>query len=361
MPSCNILTSLVVALAAAQAPAQVTASYVPFGAGCPGTGTGLGGGEVVPQSMAAAFGGSDNSIPFTWSPVKYQQVFLGSELPRTFTMSGHSVRQDERAGGSHGITVELEIHVGTTTRVPATMSTTFASNFDDGAPVNVLPRTFVDFPDQSPTPPADPSQFLFTIPWPVGFGWAPAPGRNLLLQATIFGNSFGSKPWAYALDAGGGQTARLYGSPATATSGALNVGYGLVLAFRETIHTAVPKLIGTETPQINDRFPLRIVEGRASSVALLFLGLSRTSWVGIPLPFSLGAAGAPGCSILASGEVIDIVALDAAGSGRFAYDIPNDIYILGSRFYNQFLIVDPPANQLGLVTTNAGAGVIGNQ
>ena len=117
--------------------AQVDATYEPYGTGCNGTGTGLGGRNVLPAAMATSFGGSDNSIPFTWSPVRYQQVFLGSDLPSAFTMAGLELRQNERGPVAHGVTVDLEIMVGYTTRTPTTMSTTFATNFDSGTPVVV--------------------------------------------------------------------------------------------------------------------------------------------------------------------------------------------------------------------------------
>lgn len=346
---------------AASAFAQFDASYSPYGAGCNGTGTGLGGNNVLPAPMATAFGGSDNSIPFTWSPVKYQQVFLGSDLPRAFTMAGISVRRDEGAIRAHNISVELEIQVGYTTRTPTSMSTTFAANFDSGAPVQVVPRGVVDFPDQPLTPPANPGDFYFTIPWPIHFAWTPVPGRNFLVQVTIHGNSFGNQIWGYPLDACGGDTARLFGAPASATTGRLEPHYGLVLGFRELTHTAVPVLSSPEKPQIDNDFPVHLTQARPSSFALLLFGISDTSWNGLPLPFDLRLIGAPGCSLLASGEDMQVVPTDAAGAGSFTYLIPNNIYLLRGRFYNQYLVRDPAANGLGFVVSNGGAGVIGNQ
>lgn len=355
------LTILAVTLAATAAQAQVNASYTPYGVGCSGTGTGLGGCNPLPAPMATAFGGSDNSIPFTWSPVKYQQVFVGTDLPHAFTMAGLAVRKDERAVAAHGVSVDLEIQVGYTTHGPATMSTTFANNFDAGAPVLVLPRRVVVFPDQPATPPISPADFYFTIPWPNYFAWVPAPGRNFLVEVTIHGNSNGNGIWGYPLDATGGQTARLYGSPANATTGVLEPNYGLVMCIRELTNTAVPVLTSLETPQIGNQFPVLLSQARPSSAAALLLGLSDATWNGLSLPFDLGLLGAPGCPLLASGESIQIVPTSAAGTASFTYDIPNNIYILGARVYNQYLVVDPLANNLGLVVSNAAVGVLGNQ
>ncbi len=39
--------------------------------------------------------------------------------------------------------------------------------------------------------------------------------------------------------------------------------------------------------------------------------------------------------------------------------LPNDTAHLGLRFFNQGFVFDPGANQLGVIATNGGAGVIG--
>jgi hypothetical protein len=55
------------------------------------------------------------------------------------------------------------------------------------------------------------------------------------------------------------------------------------------------------------------------------------------------------------------VAIGAGGTGSYSYVLPNSIYLLGLRFYNQALIADPAANALGFALTNGGIGLIGNQ
>ena len=42
------------------------------------------------------------------------------------------------------------------------------------------------------------------------------------------------------------------------------------------------------------------------------------------------------------------------------YSLPYDIYALGQSFYNQAFVLDPAANALGFVASNAGHGVFGN-
>ncbi|MBK8975021.1 MAG: hypothetical protein IPM29_03775 [Planctomycetes bacterium] len=353
---------LAISFLAGLAPAQVNASFSTFGTGCRGTGTGLDSGiQILPASMATRFG-SGNAIPFGWTPHRYQEVLSGSELPAAFTMAGLSLRQPNRGPLSNRFTIDLEISVGYTTRTPLTMSTTFAQNFDAGAPVAVVPRAQITIPDMVATGPTSPADFLLTIPWPVTFDWIPAAGRNLLIQVTVFGNSYGGVASGYAFDAGSDPTmARLYSSSPTAATGTLERNLGIVMGFRALTHTAVPALYSTNTPMINDQFRVRVSQARASAAAFVFLGGSSTSWGGSALPMDLGWLGAPGCTLLTSLDDVQGFAINSAGNGSFVYDIPNTIYLLGVRTWHQVMIADPTANAFGYAMTNGGAGVIGNQ
>lgn len=351
-----IITSLV-----ASAHAQVDATFNPYGTGCPGTGLGLGDNHVLPADMATRFG-SGNAIPFSWSPVRFQQPFDGAELPVAFTMAGLSLRQAPRAPVAHGYIVDLEIAVGYTTRTPATMSTTFAANFDAGAPVVVVPRAQIVVPDAPPTGPTSPSDFFFTIPWRTNFDWTPLAGRHFLVQVTVFGNSYGGSAFGYPWDsASSATTGRLYGSPATATTGTLERNLGVVMGIRALTNTAVPRLYSDNTPMIGDQFRVRVNQARASAPAMMLLGFSRTSWPGGSLPMNLALVGAPACSLLTSIDDVRSFAIDASGAGNVVYDIPNDFYLLGLHFYEQALIADPTANGFGFALTNGGDAGIGNQ
>jgi hypothetical protein len=94
---------------------------------------------------------------------------------------------------------------------------------------------------------------------------------------------------------------------------------------------------------------------------MLFLGFSDTSWAGIPLPFELAPLGASGCFLLTSIDDVQPVATNAQGAASFSYALPNNIYLLGERFYNQYLVADPMVNGLGVVLSNGGVGMFGNQ
>ena len=352
--------ALVLACTSAALFAQVQATYVPYGSGCPGTGTGVGAGNVVPRAFANAFAPSNNVFGFSHTPCKYQQVFLASELPNAFTMTALGLRWDNQTTTAfYGATVDLEIAVGYTTRTPTTLSTTFAANFDSGTPVTVLPRSMVVYPDNPNPPPTDPAQFQLLIPWTQTFSWAPAPGQNLLIQVIQRGSSSGS--FAYVLDAGWSpSTARLYG-PDTATTGTLDgFAYGYVMSFYALTNTAVPVLGNRDFPQIGGQFLVTLAQAKASTSAWLLFGASRTNWGSYPLPLDLGIIGAPGCPLLCTADVLVACSTNSAGSASFSVAVPMDFGLIGASFFNQYLIADRTANLLGVVVSNAGWGVAGN-
>jgi hypothetical protein len=358
MPAPRIAVTL--SLLAPFAAAQWDATYAPFGAGCAGTGTGVGGRTLLPAAAATTWGGG-NAIPLGWTPCRYQQAFLGSELPTAFTMAGLSLRQPHTGPVAHGFTIDVEIRVGYTTRWSPTLSTTFASNWDVAPPVAVLPRALVDLPDQ-PAPPPSPLDVLTTIRWPHTFDWVPQPGRNLLVEITVFGNSVGGGIYGYPIDNLAG-TPSLWGTPANATvaNGGPVRGFGLVMGFDALTHTAVPRLFSTDTPQINNTFRVRVDQALPGSVALLLFGGSTASWNGLALPLDLASIGAPGCALLCDAPIASAFAIGAGGTGNVVYTLPNVLGALGSSFYNQAFVFDPAANALGFVASNGGHGVFGNQ
>jgi hypothetical protein len=104
---------------------------------------------------------------------------------------------------------------------------------------------------------------------------------------------------------------------------------------------------------------LELVTGVAGT-SFLSIGISNSSWLGLPLPFSLAGLGAPGCELSASQEVL-LGPLPNGGSGTsLILPIPRDPFLAGARLYFQGLMIDFPAgNTLGLVASNGVAVVIG--
>lgn len=90
--------------------------------------------------------------------------------------------------------------------------------------------------------------------------------------------------------------------------------------------------------------------------SFMFLGLSNSSYAGVPLPYDLASLGAPGCLLRASGDFLYSFP-NVLGVGVWQYSVPN---APGLVLYNQAISFDPTANTLGLTVSNVGTITIGN-
>jgi hypothetical protein len=107
--------------------------------------------------------------------------------------------------------------------------------------------------------------------------------------------------------------------------------------------------------QIGHALSLRVQGGRPGLPALLGVGDSNQQWNGLPLPFSLGGFGAPGCSLLTSQLVSLGAQFDSTGQAQLRLAVPRDPGLIGSNLFFQWVAVDP-TNRLGLSLSN-GADV----
>jgi hypothetical protein len=96
----------------------------------------------------------------------------------------------------------------------------------------------------------------------------------------------------------------------------------------------------------------------AQSVVMYWWGFSNTTSPLGPLPIDLTALGAPGCFARVSLDAA-VVLVGAGGIATFQFSVPNDPALLGLQFYAQGLSLDPTANALGLVATDAAGFIVG--
>jgi hypothetical protein len=96
-----------------------------------------------------------------------------------------------------------------------------------------------------------------------------------------------------------------------------------------------------------------------TSLGVLALGVSRTQWGALPLPFDLGLALPPlaGCQLECSADVTLTVITDAAGAFQQPFPIPPGAIYDGFQLYAQGLLLGGPN---GLSSTNPVAVVVGN-
>jgi hypothetical protein len=108
-------------------------------------------------------------------------------------------------------------------------------------------------------------------------------------------------------------------------------------------------------PRVGQTFQVNVGNLPFTGAVFLFVGISDTTYGPTPLPFGLGGLGAPGCSVLASGEDLRLLT-NVLGSALWQWTIPS---APGVSFYNQAFVFDPAANPLGLTVSNGGHGTIG--
>jgi hypothetical protein len=96
--------------------------------------------------------------------------------------------------------------------------------------------------------------------------------------------------------------------------------------------------------------------GAASGV--IALGFSNQQWSGNTLPWSLATLGMPGCTMHTSPDFPFFVTFQA-GRATLSWPLPNAPSLAGVRIFAQGFVLDPGANAMGAVVSNAGTIVIG--
>lgn len=112
----------------------------------------------------------------------------------------------------------------------------------------------------------------------------------------------------------------------------------------DVLATGTPPVIGAE-------FCVDVANGPASTAGVLLLGPN------YPLPIPI--PGAPGCNAYVQLLITLGIATNGAGAGQLCLDIPTDGTLDGGAFSTQWVLLDIPANRLGLVTSNGVAHVVG--
>lgn len=226
----------------------IPGEYTTYGIGCVGTGKGANC-VVVPSAYAGKWGESANYYPHGRPNIRYQQVFLGSEVGSR-TIGGVSFRLDETYGGAAG-SFPVTITLGHTTKTPATLDTssTFASNFNSGTPVQVF-SGILNFPAHTP-PNSNLASFLPSIAFQTPFVFNSS--RNLLIQ--IDNNGSGSDV-SHFFDSCSGNTTRVYATPIAATPTGMNQSSGLVMCFQgPTTGQVLPRAYATSMGNVQNSFP----------------------------------------------------------------------------------------------------------
>jgi hypothetical protein len=124
----------------------------------------------------------------------------------------------------------------------------------------------------------------------------------------------------------------------------------------------VPSMDAAGPPVLNQLYSVSVTNLPPSPIAAVFglIGVSNTTWAGLPLPFELVAIGMPGCSFLVSVDFVVPLPI-SAGSATWNLQIPDEPMLLGGTFYQQALVSDPGTSPRFGSVSNALAATIGTQ
>lgn len=119
----------------------------------------------------------------------------------------------------------------------------------------------------------------------------------------------------------------------------------------------VPGNVATSLPRLGQVMTTQFTN-LPQNAAFFIFGWSNTTSTFGALPVDLTNFGAPGCFGRVSLDVTRLL-LGVGGTATYNLSIPSHPSFLGAPFFTQCLALDPTANALGAVTSDAVAGVIG--
>jgi hypothetical protein len=115
------------------------------------------------------------------------------------------------------------------------------------------------------------------------------------------------------------------------------------------------RLVPRDTPRIGSTLEVTLFDLPASAAFMVF-GWDRRQ----PGPLALDPMGMPGCSLHASLDAVTFWS-GTNQQARFRLPIPDWPGLIGMRFVNQAVVLDPAANAMGAVMSDAAEGIVGDQ
>ncbi len=357
------------AVASERGGARQAGSYELQGTACAGVAENPSDGVVLPDASSQRFGNSRTNLPFAQEPNRMQVVYHSSQVPENLRVTKIAFRRDERSVCAPNYAIEIAIRMGHTAVHPAGLSKEFDanpqrdSNLDGpaGPLTTVLSRRLVQFTGIHGLPQGE-DQFDLVIPLETPFVTRTSASRHLLLDIQVFSHSANSQPLELWFDAE--ENYDLFGRVLSlgnpeAESGSKDAIAPVISLMTGELSNAEPSLFVDSLPQLGETMSVVLRNAMPGSAAALIHGFDDQILGGQALPLSLDGSGAPGCILYNSADVFLPVWVGLDGQAKVEYRIPNNPSLSGLRFHNQFLVLSPGVNGLGIVSSNAGVGRVG--
>lgn len=286
----------------------------------------------LPASHVGQEGTSSTNVPFGRStPVRVQCAYDAMLFAAPVTITQIAFRLDGNGSAAQKV-VDCEIRMSTMALPLVGMDATFAAN-RGGDETVVLPQQLLTLPAQSAT--GAPSAFLPSIPLAVPFVYDPANGA-LMIEVTVFGQP----PGAYSLDV-------------TYACDSPDIAIGNNVC---TQSNGLPLSVQSASSQVMWGRPwiARATSAPPGAIVLLAAGtVDSGPWSGFVLPQALDALGAPGCVLGIDVAATWFTLALGDGSATFPFTLTNSPQVIGEWIRFQAATLDPTANALGIVTSQA--------
>jgi hypothetical protein len=309
--------------------------------------------------------GGSNVIPFghqsptdaTWSNQKYQTLIPAATLGTIPGLIAELAVVPATSGRRQFRSIKVQLAQTTQTALTTTFATNLGAN-----PTTVLDARDYYWPSTMDT--------WTRIGFQKSFLFLPAQG-NVVVDIEVQGAGMPDTTTAHA-GCRSTSVVRMYAVGWTTTppaTGTLSTSAGLrmELCFDTNdarafglgcagSNTSVPKLAYGGSAKLGNTLSIDLSAAIASRPVVLLLGITNAA----PFPIDLTAAGAPGCRLYTSPDLITVTVTDASGAASIKLPIPNDSGLISLRFYNQFFPIDSQANRLGVSASNYGRALLGN-
>ncbi len=287
---------------------------------------------TLPASHTTQEGTSSTNVPFgRSSPVRVQCAYDAMLFTGPSLITQIAFRLDG-GGAAAQKTVDCEIRMSTMALSLVGMDPNFALN-RGGDETIVLPQQLLTLPAQAAN--GTPSAFLPPIPLSTPFAYDPANGA-LLVEIVIFGQP----PGVYSLDV-------------TYACDSPDVGIGSNACAQSS---GLPLQVQSASTQVMWGRPwiARARDAAPGAIVVLAIGsIDSGPWNGFVLPQSLDNLGAPGCVLGIDVAATWYTLALGDGTAQFPFSLANSPQVIGEWIRFQAATLDPAANALGVVTSQA--------
>lgn len=293
---------------------------------------------VLPRAFASTMGNTGNYFGVGRHNMRYQQLFDRNELPSNMAISAMAYRPSRWT--SPGGTTTATIRLGVSNNTVANLSGNFNANFA-WTPTTVFNGN-LNLPAWTAAN-TNPNNFnarwAFSRPFYFYKSW----NRNLLLEIQ---NRATRSIFSFADAASGANTSRVFSTAGpTAATGKVGRNYGLIVRFEGRPLATTPILRNIGVPVIGRSYRLSVTRAAANRYAILYIGnYMPRRWLG--------------CTRYVAATSTQVHRTSATGTLSVTRPVPNNRALIGTRYYEQFLILGN-VGASGYALTRYGRATIG--